>query len=112
LRRHVVAVVVAVAAMNAWSAAAVTQEFTAKDAIDPPAREEVSEPVQNPALVEQAQRAEAQLLDHHAQVEDLRERMQQNSLEHHERTKAALGDRAPTATIAPMATIAPVETGG
>jgi hypothetical protein len=65
-------------------------------------------PVQDARVWEQTQLAHQLLQQHHAQTVDLRERTQQASLEHQERVRRELGDRAPTETVAPMATIAPI----
>jgi hypothetical protein len=104
------------AAVTAWNGSAWTQVSSTSDGageaetidlievpVDAPAA------IQNPAVLEQARQARALLQQHHAQVVDLRERTQANSMAYQERVHADLGDRAPKETIAPMPTVAPLE---
>lgn len=102
IRRLLVAVGLTVALIPAWGSVASMQEATtSSDAT-------VDDAAVAPAVAAQAQIQHARLLEHHAKVVDLRNRVAQASLDHQARQASQLGDRAPTETIAPMATIAPV----
>jgi hypothetical protein len=114
LRRFTVAVLIALAATVALSAVASTQEGTTSSEItdervetNAPLFQDEGAPVHDPRLLQQARVARELLMDHHARLERQRQRVEQNSLEHHTRTSRLLGPRAPTETVPPMATIPP-----
>jgi hypothetical protein len=94
------------AAILVWGGLASTQE-SGSDIGDP---SPTAVPVQVSQVVEQAAEAQALLREHHARVVQHNERVEQTGLAHQEYVRDALGDRAPTETVAPMATVPPMHT--
>jgi hypothetical protein len=100
-KRLIAGAVLTATAAFGWTAHAVTQE-AAEAGIATPQDVVVQDP--------RAQLLEEIALEHQAKVAELRERVIESQEEFQARVGAALGPRAPEATIAPMATIAPVAT--
>jgi predicted negative regulator of RcsB-dependent stress response len=92
----IVAVLFAAGAVAGWTAVGSTQETATLD------RSAFFDDLAT-ILNEKALEQHAQTVEHMERVEDAQEA-------HEDRMADALGDRAPTETIAPVATIAPVET--